>query len=60
VSTGSQIANAAWSYREPFPAVGKIKDRIAFYNELVDIEVDGVAQKRPESVFSRREHRPGS
>lgn len=60
VSTGSQIANAAWSYREPFPAVEKIKDRIAFYNELVDIEVDGVAQKRPESVFSRREHRPGS
>jgi uncharacterized protein (DUF427 family) len=60
VSSGPRVANAAWSYSEPFPAVGKIKDRIAFYNELVDIELDGIDQPRPESVFSRREHRPGS
>jgi uncharacterized protein (DUF427 family) len=53
-------ANIAWSYADPFPAVGRIKDRIAFYNEIVDIEVDGVAQKRPVSPFSAKEHRPGS
>jgi hypothetical protein len=33
---------------------------IAFYNELVDITIDDVAQERPVSVFSTRAHRPGS
>lgn len=50
--------NVAWSYAHPFPAVARIKDRIAFYNELVDITVDGVEQERPESVFSKRANRP--
>ena len=50
--------NIAWTYPDPFPAVGKIAGRVAFYNELVDITVDGVAQERPVSVFSRRTNRP--
>ena len=50
--------NVAWSYADPFPAVKAVKDRIAFYNELVDITVDGVQQERPESVFSKRANRP--
>lgn len=50
--------NVAWSYGVPFPAVGKIQDRVAFYNELVDITVDGVPQQRPESVFSKAGNRP--
>ena len=53
-------ANAAWSYSSPLPAVGRIKDRVAFYNELVDIAVDGVHQERPVSVFSSRANRPVS
>ena len=56
----SEAANAAWSYSQPLPAVGRIKDMIAFYNELVDITIDDVAQERPVSVFSTRAHRPGS
>lgn len=52
--------NVAWSYAAPFPAVHKIQGLVAFYNELVDITVDGVAQERPESPFSRAQHRPGS
>jgi hypothetical protein len=32
---------------------------VAFYNELVDLTVDGVALARPESVFSARAARPG-
>ena len=31
----------------------------AFYNELVDLRVDGVLLERPESPFSRAEQRPG-
>ncbi|MEZ0580925.1 DUF427 domain-containing protein [Nocardioides sp. MH1] len=52
--------NIAWSYARPFPAVARVKDRVAFYNELVDITVDGVLQERPESVFSKRANRPTS
>jgi uncharacterized protein (DUF427 family) len=52
--------NIAWSYSTPYPAVAKIRDRVAFYNELVDIVVDGVEQPRPESPFTTRAHRPGS
>lgn len=50
--------NVAWSYGTPMPAVRAIKGRIAFYNELVDVTVDGVLQPRPESVFSKRGNRP--
>ena len=32
--------------------------RVAFYNELVDITVDGVRQTRPESPFSAKANRP--
>jgi len=53
-------SNIAWLYSDPFPAVGRIKDMVAFYNEIVDIQVDGVAQKRPVSPFSAKEHRPGA
>jgi uncharacterized protein (DUF427 family) len=52
--------NIAWSYGAPFPAVARIIDRIAFYNELVDIVVDGVPQERPVSLFSRAGNRPTS
>lgn len=48
----------AWSYADPFPAVGAIAGRVAFYNESVDITVDGMALPRPESVFSNRANRP--
>lgn len=51
-------ANIAWSYSTPLPAVGKIAGRVAFYNELVDITVDGVRQPRPESPFSAKANRP--
>ncbi len=55
-----QVRNVAWSYASPLPAVGKVAGLVAFYNELVDITLDGVAQERPESPFSRAEWRPGS
>ncbi len=42
----------AWSYRAPFAESQKIAGLIAFYNEKVDIYVDGVQQKRPVTKFS--------
>jgi len=60
VTDNPEAANVAWSYSDPVPAVGRIKDMIAFYNEIVDVEVDGAAQKRAVSPFSAKEHRPGA
>jgi uncharacterized protein (DUF427 family) len=56
----ADATNVAWSYTAPFPAVGKVAGLVAFYNELVDIVVDGVPQPRPTSVFSVEENRPVS
>ena len=38
----------------------QIAGRVAFYNELLDITVDGVRLDRPNSPFSSREQRPGT
>jgi uncharacterized protein (DUF427 family) len=45
-------ADLAWSYRTPLPESQKIAGLIAFYNEKVDIYVDGVQQQRPQTKFS--------
>ena len=49
---GSDHPDLAWSYRAPFPESQKIAGLIAFYNEKVDISVDGVLQERPVTKFS--------
>ena len=54
------VPNVAWSYWAPLPAVQKVAGLVAFYNELVDLTVDGVVQERPISPFSEAAHRPGS
>lgn len=54
-----ELVDVAWSYSRPFRAVAPIADRICFYNELVDLRVDGVLLERAESVFSSRDQRPG-
>jgi uncharacterized protein (DUF427 family) len=41
----------AWSYRTPLPESQKIAGLIAFYNEKIDIWVDGVLQERPSTKF---------
>jgi len=39
----------AWIYRTPLPEAQKITGLVSFYNERVDIRVDGVLQERPRS-----------
>lgn len=46
-------SDIAWSYGDPLPAAAAIAGRIAFYDEMVDVEVDGVRQQRPRTSFSR-------
>ena len=45
-------ADLAWTYETPLPAVAPIANMVAFYNENVDITVDGVQLARPKTHFS--------
>ncbi|ANI41631.1 DUF427 domain-containing protein [Mycolicibacterium vaccae] len=52
VRTGTGLhADLAWSYHHPLPAVGAIAGLVAFYNEKVDLTVDGVRLPRPQTMF---------
>lgn len=44
--------NLVWGYRTPLPESEPIAGLVCFYNEKVDIEVDGVILDRPKTVFS--------
>jgi uncharacterized protein (DUF427 family) len=41
-----------WSYPRPIAEIPKIENLLCFYNEKVDLYVDGVKQERPVSPFS--------
>jgi uncharacterized protein (DUF427 family) len=41
-----------WIYRAPLPESQKIAGLDAFYDEKVDVFVDGVPQRRPHTKFS--------
>ena len=43
----------AWTYAEPDNEVGAIRGLICFFNERVDLELDGRAQERPVTQWSR-------
>jgi uncharacterized protein (DUF427 family) len=44
-------ADLVWSYPTPLPESQKIAGLMAFYNEKLDIEVDGALQQRPSTKF---------
>jgi uncharacterized protein (DUF427 family) len=44
--------NLAWSYLEPRHDAEAVGGRIAFFDEHVDLEVDGQAQPRPRTAWS--------
>jgi uncharacterized protein (DUF427 family) len=43
-----------WYYEQPLDEVGRIKGLVCFFNEKVDIELDGEIQQRPDSPWSHR------
>jgi uncharacterized protein (DUF427 family) len=44
---GTLHDDLAWSYPRPLPESTRIAGLVAFYNDRVDLEVDGVLQERP-------------
>lgn len=49
---GTTHDDIAWGYRTPLPESEAIAGLVCFYNERVDLEVDGVALDRPRTKFS--------
>jgi uncharacterized protein (DUF427 family) len=50
----SGIDDLIWYYADPLPEVGRIEGLLCFFNEKVDIELDGQLQERPETPWSGR------
>ena len=50
-SDGQTVKDLIWYYDDPLPAVGQIAGRVCFFNERVDVEVDGEPEGRPETVW---------
>jgi uncharacterized protein (DUF427 family) len=42
-----------WTYREPLKDATEVKDMLCFFNERVDIELDGEPEERPRTQWSR-------
>jgi uncharacterized protein (DUF427 family) len=49
---GERVEDLVWYYPEPIPEAAKIKRLLAFFNEKVDLEVDGEVQERPRTQWS--------
>jgi uncharacterized protein (DUF427 family) len=47
-----EVPDAAWSYPDPIPENPKIRELVSFYNEKVDMVIDGVPVERPDSPFA--------
>jgi uncharacterized protein (DUF427 family) len=43
-----------WYYADPLPEAGRIRGLVCFFNEKVDLELDGELQECPETPWSKR------
>jgi uncharacterized protein (DUF427 family) len=48
-----QLTDLVWSYPDPIPECPRIKGLLCFFNERVDLYVDGALQERPQTPWSR-------
>ncbi len=51
-AAGELHRDVAWSYPEPIPECPRLANLVAFFNEKVDITIDGVLQPRPQTPWS--------
>ncbi len=49
---GERVEDLIWYYPEPIPEAAKIEGHLAYFNEKVDLEVDGEKQERPKTQWS--------
>ena len=51
-ANGETHTDLVWGYRDPVPEAAKIAGLVCFYNEKVDIEIDGQMVPRPKTQFA--------
>ena len=49
--SGETVKDLIWHYDDPLPAVERIAGRLCFFNERVDIDIDGEPEDRPETAW---------
>jgi uncharacterized protein (DUF427 family) len=49
---GRELPDLAWTYWTPLPEATKIAGLVCFYDEKVDVFVDGERDERPRTHFS--------
>ena len=49
------VEDLVWTYRDPQHDAKPVADQLCFFNERVDLEVDGEPQDRPRTQWSRDE-----
>lgn len=53
VESGGEVhENLVWSYPEPVREAEPVRDLVCFFNEKVDVSVDGELQQRPKTKWS--------
>ena len=60
VVDGHVVDDIVWTYADPRPEARPVMGLLAFYDERVDVELDGVPQERPESPWSAKNAAPPS
>lgn len=50
---GELLENVAWTYPQPRHDAAAVRDLVCFFNEHVDLDVDGERQERPQTPWSR-------
>ena len=53
LASGELADDLVWYYPAPIVEASRITDLLCFFNEKVDLELDGELQERPESPWSR-------
>jgi uncharacterized protein (DUF427 family) len=54
LGNGEVADDMVWYYPDPIPDASRIRGLLCFFNERVDLELDGELQERPESPWSHR------
>ena len=52
---GAEEKDVVWWYADPLRGAERIRDRLCFFNERVDLYVDGELQERPQTQWSPRD-----
>jgi uncharacterized protein (DUF427 family) len=49
---GDQLTDIAWSYAEPLHDAARVRDLVAFFDERIDVTLDGARLERPVTPWS--------